>query len=120
MLWCLLPHHRSALKNGMRSFLYSFSQRGALPSWIVLLHQCQVDPVRMVEIHDEQPEGQLWNPSMRPALSCQIILGLCTIPFVNEMERFRIIDVLLWACNWGLGYLSRPLDPLLPFGSSSN
>ena len=108
------------LKKGMCSFLHSFRKREALPSWIVLLHQCQVDPVHVVEIHVEQADGQLWGPSMQPALSCQIILGLCAIPLVNEMEGLRIIDVLLWACNWELGSFSRPLDPPLSFDSSFN
>ena len=115
MRWLLLPHLKSVLKKRMCSFLYSFQKREDPLSCIVLLHQCQVDPVGVVEIHVEQPEGQLWGPSMQPALFCQIILGLSAIPLVNEMEGLRIIDVLLWACNWGLGSFLCPLDPPLPF-----
>jgi len=49
-----------------------------------------------------------------PALSCQIILRLHTIPLVNEMEGLGVIDVLLWAWNWGWLTFADAINLLLP------
>ena len=103
MAWSLDPHLASPLKESMGCFLDPFCHRDQSPSQIVLLQQCQVDPVAVVEVHVEQSAaGQLWGPSMCPALSSQLVLGLRTIPFVNEMEGLRIVSILLWIWNSSL------------------
>ena len=43
---------------------------------------------------------------MCPALSSQLILGLCTIPLVNEMERLGKGNILLWV--WNISWVSFP------------
>mmetsp|Transcript_2847 Transcript_2847/g.5764 ORF Transcript_2847/g.5764 Transcript_2847/m.5764 type:complete len:236 (-) Transcript_2847:640-1347(-) len=104
----------------MCCFLDSFCHCDWSPSWIVLLHQRHVDPIRVVEIHVEQSGRQLRSPSMFPALSSKIILGLDTIPLVNKMEGIGVINVLLWA--WNRSWLSFPdaINLLLPVEASIN
>ena len=99
--------------------LFPLTEKGP-PSWIMLCHQYQVDHVGVVEIHVEQPNGQLRVPSMLLALSCHIILGLSTVPLVNEMECFCIVNLLLWAWNWDWGSFYCPLYLPFPFDSSIN
>ena len=59
-------------------------------------------------------EDSFGSPSIFPALSSKIIIGLDTIPLVNEMEGIGVINVLLWAWNWS--WLSFPdaINLLLP------
>ena len=92
----LPPHIASLLKKSMGCFLHHPFRHGYwFPSWIVRLCRCHIDLVGVVEIRIKQPEGQLGAPSVLPALSCQIKLGLPAIPLVDEMEGIRVINVLL-------------------------
>ena len=94
--------------------LFSPSNReGGGRGWSILIHQCHVDPVDVVDDYVEHAKWQLWAPSMLPTLSHKIILGLHTIPLVNLMEHIQIANVLLW--TWNISWLSF-LDAIdLPF-----
>ena len=57
---------------------------------------------------------------MCPALSSQLILGLCAIPFVNEMEGLRIVFILLWTWNSSLDSFPDTIHPPPPLDACIN
>ena len=95
MIYPLRLHHIASLTKGMRHLLQGLFHLEESPAWRVLFYEIIVDLVYMIQSHVEYTHTELKIPVLCSAFPIQVILFLDVVYFIDEMERFAVVPILL-------------------------